>query len=49
MVAGGGSGGSWTMEFKEGEWDAYQDEKGWLPICVFEMSYYYTGEWRLDF
>ncbi len=49
MIRGGGDSRTWTMEFRESEWDEYQNEKGWLPICVFEMAYNYTGEWTLEF
>jgi len=49
MVAGSGTGNTWTMEFPENGWKEYQNEKGWIPICIFEMAYNYVGEWELDF
>ncbi|MBE6560441.1 MAG: hypothetical protein E7662_04890 [Ruminococcaceae bacterium] len=49
MMLGGGDSHSWTMQFRENEWDEYQNEKGWIPVCVCEIAYNYTGEWTLEF
>ena len=49
MIRGGGDSREWTMQFTEGEWDEYQNEKGWIPVCVCEIAYSYTGEWSLEF